>query len=236
MIDRTHQFLQEINSAEHRPDADPIAQMLARISSAVLNVWLRDFDMVRASSDELEEVGTRFGIDIIVGWGQIYGGWAEAMVGDAAGVERISAGLAKHVAVRQRLGLNHSLGLLAESQLIAGRVSDALATVADALLLPDQNLQIQHTCELLRLRAELRALCGEDETARADFQDALDTASGMGAGLLELRVGAALARFLGSRGAPLEGRNVLAPIVRRHDVDSFDGRKARAILAELDST
>ena len=157
------------------------------------------------------------------------------MVGNAAGVDQVSAGLAKHVAVRQRLGLDHSLGLLAESQLMSGRVDEALATVADALLFPDQNMQIQHTCELHRLRGELRALSGDDERARADFEDALQMATDIGAGLLELRVGAALARFLGARGDPTEARGLLAPIVDGHDIDTFDGRNARAVLSELDS-
>jgi hypothetical protein len=139
------------------------------------------------------------------------------------------------VSARQRLGLNHSLALLAESQLMAGRLDDALATVADALLLPDQNVQIQHTCELLRLRAELRAATGDD-MARADFRAALDMATDMGAGLIELRVGAAMARFLADRGDLAEGRRLLVTIMDRYDVDSFDGRKARTMLAELDAT
>jgi tetratricopeptide (TPR) repeat protein len=235
MTDRARVFLTEIVSAGRRPDADPIAQILAPLSYSVVSVWLRDFDTVRASCEQLQAVGTQFGIEIIVGWGEIYGGWAQAMVGNAAGVDQVSAGLAKHVAVKQRLGLDHSLGLLAESQLMSGRVDEALATVADALQLPDQNMQIQHTCELHRLRAELRALSGEEESARADFRDALQMATDIGAGLLELRVGAALARFLGASGNPTEARALLASIVDRHDIDTFDGRNARAVLSELDS-
>jgi hypothetical protein len=96
-------------------------------------------------------------------------------------------------------------------------------------------MQIQHTCELHRLRAELRALSGEEESARADFRDALQMATDIGAGLLELRVGAALARFLGASGNPTEARALLASIVDRHDIDTFDGRNARAVLSELDS-
>jgi hypothetical protein len=96
-------------------------------------------------------------------------------------------------------------------------------------------MQIQHTCELHRLRAELHASTGEYEAARKDFGDALDMATEMGAGLLELRVGAALARFCGTRGKPLEGRALLGSIVARHDVDSFDGQNARAILSDLDN-
>ncbi len=234
-IDRAHRFLAEIVSVERRTDSDPIAQILAKLSQSVVSVWLRDFDMVRTSSERLHEVGTQLGIDIIVGWAQIYGGWAEAMIGDASGVDRISAGLARHVAARQRLGLDHSLGLLAESQLMAGRVGDSFATVADALLLPDQGVQIQHTCELLRLRAELRAISGEDETAKADFRAALEMAKNMDAGLLELRAGAAFARFLGSHGDPDGARRMLAGIIDRHDVASFDGDNARAVLSELES-
>ena len=236
LIDRAQRFLAEIVSARNRADADPVTQMLAPLSSSVVAVWIRDFDLVRECCEQLQAVGTQFGIDIIVGWAEIYGGWADAMVGDVAGVERISTGLAKHVAARQRLGLDHSLGLLAESQLMCGRLEDAIATVADALLLPPVSVQHQHTCELLRLSAELRAVSGDDDMARSHFRQAFDMAVNMGAGILELRAGAAMARYLGGRGDLREGRELLAPIVDRHDVDSFDGRNARAILAELDRT
>jgi hypothetical protein len=106
--------------------------------------------------------------------------------------------------------------------------------VADALQLPDQNMQIQHTCELHRLRGELHALSGEEERARADFEDALRMATDISAGLLELRVGAALARLMGASGNLTEARALLAPIVDGHDIDTFDGRNARAVLSDLD--
>jgi hypothetical protein len=102
------------------------------------------------------------------------------------------------------------------------------------MLLPDQNVQIQHTCELLRLRAELRAATGGDDLAKVDFLAGLRMAKDLGAGLIELRVGTAMARFLANRGDRGGGRNALAPIMERHDVNSFDGRNARAMLAELD--
>jgi class 3 adenylate cyclase len=236
-LDDAHRLVALMESAEHHPDADPLAQVLAPLSSSVVNVWLRDSAAVRAQCERLEAIGLQFGADILVGWAQIYGGWAEAMAGDPGGVARTSSGLAKHVAARQRLGLNHSLGLLAESQLLSGHLHDALATVADALLLPGLDIQIQHTCELLRLRAQLRAMTGDHDGAISDFEASLAVATDMGAALLQLRVGAAWARLLDSRGDSIGGCAVLAPILARHsEGECLDMREARRLLAELAST
>ena len=161
-IGEAKDYLAEIDRALHRSDADVLAPVLAPLSSSVIAVWMRDFDVVHRTCDELETIGRQLDSDILIGWSEIYGGWAQAMVGDAqSGVERTSRGVAKHVAANQRLGLNHSLGLLAEAQAAAGRTNDAFATVADALQLRDLAFQRQHTCELLRIE-----LCSTTPWAR----------------------------------------------------------------------
>jgi hypothetical protein len=117
-VSRAQRCLEQIEWARHRDEVGALGEILGPLSSAVISVWLRDFEAVRTLSLELEETGTRFGVDLLVGWGEIYGGWADALTGDApTGVSRTSSGLAKHVAASQRLGLNHSLALLAEAQL-----------------------------------------------------------------------------------------------------------------------
>ncbi len=233
-IGEAKNYLAEIDRALHRSDADVLAPVLAPLSSSVIAVWMRDFDVVHRTCDELETIGKQLDSDILIGWSEIYGGWAQAMVGDAqSGVERTSRGVAKHVAANQRLGLNHSLGLLAEAQAAAGRTNDALATVADALQLRDLAFQRQHTCELLRIRAVLHDAMGKEELARDDFIQALGMASEMGAGLLELRTAVGMADSLSRRGEPTEAHRLLASVLERHHEDSWDIRIGRELLKSL---
>ena len=233
-IGEAKDYLAEIDRALHRSDADVLAPVLAPLSSSVIAVWMRDFDVVHRTCDELETIGRQLDSDILIGWSEIYGGWAQAMVGDAqSGVERTSRGVAKHVAANQRLGLNHSLGLLAEAQAAAGRTHDALATVADALQLRDLAFQRQHTCELLRIRAVLHDAMGKEELARDDFTQALGMASDMGAGLLELRTAVGMAESLSRRGERTEAHRRLTPILERHHEDSWDIRIGRELLNSL---
>jgi class 3 adenylate cyclase len=229
-------FLAEIDRALHRSDADVLAPVLAPLSSSVIAVWMRDFHVVQRACDELETIGRQLDSDILIGWSEIYGGWAQSMAGDAqSGVERTSRGVAKHVAVNQRLGMNHSLGLLAEAQAAAGRTNDALATVADALQLRDLAVQRQHTCELLRIRAVLHDIVGKEELARNDFIQALGMASDVGAALLELRTAVGMAQSLLRHGEQTEAHRLLAPILERHHEDSWDIRVGRQLLESLNA-
>jgi hypothetical protein len=227
-------FLAEINRAQHRGDADALAPVLAPLSSLVIALWMRDFPVVHRASDELEAVARQLDSEILIAWSEIYGGWALAMTADPRmGVERTSCGVAKHVAANQRLGMNHSLGLLAEAQAAAGRTNDALATIADALQLRDLAMQRQHTCELLRIRAVLHDAVGEEELARDDFMQALGMATDMGAALLELRTAVSMAASLSRRDERTKAHRVLAPILERHHEDSWDVRIGRKLLDSL---
>ena len=233
-IGEANTYLAEIDRALHRSDADVLAPVLAPLSSSVIAVWMRDFEVVHRTCDELETIGRQLNSDILIGWSEIYGGWAQAMVGDAqSGVERTSRGVVKHVAANQRLGLNHSLGLLAEAQAAAGRTNDALATVEDALQLRDLAFQRQHTCELLRIRAVLHDIMGKEKLARDDFNQALGMASDMGAALLELRTAVGMAQSLFRRGERSEAHRLLAPILESHHEDSWDTRIGRELLDSL---
>jgi class 3 adenylate cyclase/tetratricopeptide (TPR) repeat protein len=234
LIGEAKTFLAQIDRALHRSDADVLAPVLAPLSSLVIALWMRDFNVVHRASDDLEAVGRQFDSEILIGWSEVYGGWAQAMTADPEiGVKRLSRGVAKHVAANQRLGMNHSLGLLAEAQAAAGRPNDALATVADALQLRDLAMQRQHTCELLRIRAVLHDTMRKDELARDDFMQALGIASDMGAALLELRTAVGMAEAMFRRGQRAEAHRLLAPILERHHEDSWDIRVGRELLNAL---
>src|SRR5262249_28230854 len=59
------------------------------------------------------------------GMGQVYHGWALAMLGRTdEGITELRQGLAGYVAIGQRAALGWYLGFLAEAQLLAGQMTD----------------------------------------------------------------------------------------------------------------
>ena len=57
-VSRAQRYLGQIEWARHLEEADALGDILGPLSSAVISVWLRDFEAVRTLSSELEETGT----------------------------------------------------------------------------------------------------------------------------------------------------------------------------------
>jgi predicted ATPase len=226
-----------MRDAAQRHHADALGQFLFPVSASVVNLWLRNYAAVLELTARLEEVGEQYGVQIFIGWARLYSGWAQAMTGDASGgITRLSNGLAIHVNVGQRLGLNHSLGLLAEAQIVAGRYDAAVATIDDALALSDHPVQLQHTTELRRLRGRVAAEVGADDEAEDILRAALDEAASGGAVLIEVRVATELLPVLARTGRVDEGRGLVTGALARMEGDALDRRVAEHALITLEET
>ena len=122
---------------------------------------------------------------------------------------------------------------LADAQLCAGAIGDALETVEEALNFNPEDAVWRP--ETLRIRGELRLKQGDLQLAEADFHDSLAMARSMGAKAWELRTTMSLARLLDNNGRRDEARTMLAAIYGwfTEGFDTADLKDAKALLDEL---
>ena len=166
---------------------------------------------------------------------RINGAWARVMQGEPeSAVVELRAAMDAYDALGSHAARGCYLGMLAEAELVAGHVTAGLATIERALAAsPEERIFLP---ELLRLRGELRAAGGAEPAAvESDLREAIALAGEMGARLLELRAATSLARQLSRRGAPAEGRALLAPFYASF-TEGFGARdlvEAKALLDAL---
>jgi predicted ATPase len=166
---------------------------------------------------------------------RINGAWARAMQGEPeSAVAELRAAIDAYDALGSHAARGTYLGMLAEAELVAGHVTEGLATIERALAAaPEERIYLP---ELLRLRGELRAACeAEPAAVESDLREAVALAREMGAKLQELRAATSLARQLARRGRAAEGRELLAPLYAAF-TEGFGARdlvEAKALLDEL---
>ena len=208
---------------------------LVHLCAAGAYALLREMPAVAAHADQTLTLALENELPQFAGWGHIFRGWARALQGRPEdGIAELQEGLAGYAAVGSRTRAGEYLGWLAESQLLAGQVTDGLTTIEEALTaVPEERMFLP---ELLRLRGELRAAAGADiATVEASFSEAIALAHEIGTKLVELRATTSLARFLAGRGRSAEGRALLAPLnaTFTEGFDTPDLHDAKALLAEL---
>ena len=129
------------------------------------------------------------------------------------------------------------LGLHAELQLAAGRLDDALNTVAGALAIGEQTGQLFRNAELYRLRGAifLELSNHTPDESEALFGQAIEMARSQEAKSLELRAATSLARLWQRQGKKDEARVLLAPVYNwfTEGFDAQDLKDAKALLEEL---
>jgi hypothetical protein len=122
---------------------------------------------------------------------------------------------------------------LADAQLCANAIGDALETIEQALKFNPE--EIIERPETIRIRGEIRLKMEHKELAEADFREAIMMAQTMSAKAWELRTTMSLARLLDSQGRREEARTMLAEIYVwfTEGFDTADLKDAKALLEEL---
>lgn len=125
---------------------------------------------------------------------------------------------------------------LAEGLLRVGRFADALATIDDTISLVEENGDLFHLPELLRIKGVI--LASEPQSmleAENHFRQSLKLAARYSVLAWELRTATALAHLLTSQSRFEEAQGVLAPILARFTEghESIDYKAAKGILDEL---
>ena len=148
-------------------------------------------------------------------------------------IELIREGIDTLVQVGNRISIPHVMTYLADAQLRAGAIGEALETIEQALSFnPEDAVERPET---LRIRGEIRLKLGDSQLAEADFRDSIAMARSMSAKAWELRATMSLARLLDSQGRRDEARTMLADIYNwfTEGFDTADLKDAKALLEKL---
>jgi tetratricopeptide (TPR) repeat protein len=117
----------------------------------------------------------------------------------------------------------------------AGRADEALAFVAEALLLVERHDERNWEAEIYRVKGELLFESRRSPEAETCFRRAIETARRQSAKSLELRATTSLSRLLRKQGKNEEARQMLAEIYGwfTEGYDTADLRDAKALLDAL---
>ena len=208
---------------------------LAHVCAAAACAQLRQPSGVAAHAQQVLTLASENDLPEYLVSGHIFRGWALALQGQSEdGIAELRPSLAVYPTFGNRSAVGEYLGWMAEAQMLAGQVSDGLATIEEALTaVPEERIFIP---ELLRLRGELRAAAGADvATVEASFEEAIALACELGTKLIELRATTNLARFRARHGRGDEARAGLAPLYAwfTEGFDAPDLVDAKSVLEEL---
>ena len=161
-----------------------------------------DVDLVRVRVAEALELARISGFRQYTAWLRAFEGWTMATSGDgAAGVETMVEAIERTIALGTQIIVPFLYSLLADAQLCAGLVHEAIAT-ADAGLLASRSGSVSHAPELHRLKGEALLACSTDRRGDAErsLRDAYEMATGQDAQALRARAAESLHRH----GMPVE--------------------------------
>ena len=133
-----------------------------------------------------------------------------------------------------------TFGTLAQGLAGAGHVTQALATIDEAIGKSERDGERWWIAELLRIKAELVQMAGGPDAgpaAEAQLLLTLDVARRQGASSIELRGATDLARLWHRRGRTEAARELLAPLHGRftEGFDTADLRAAKSLLESFDA-
>lgn len=117
----------------------------------------------------------------------------------------------------------------------AGRTSNGLASIGEAISRAERTGELWEMPELLRIKGELLLMQnapGAATAAEGQIQRALDLAQRQAALSWELRAATSMARLLSHQGRSAGGRQMLLPVYRRltEGFETADLQSARELL------
>ena len=211
---------------------NPYEETWAKSLAAELHLHLRELGEAAALARQVIKCSDENGFSQFASVGRLILGCALANLGQAAeGVRLIREGLDDSHGPGSVFGIGGALAALASAQALGNSITEALATVEEALQTH------AHRPETVRLRGELRLKLDQAALAEADFRDAIALARTMNAKTWELRATVSLARLLTRQGKRDEARTMLDGIYGSftEGFDTADLKDATALLDELGS-
>jgi hypothetical protein len=212
------------------------------LSEVLCPIELMTGDLAAAerSVSTLIDVATRYRLPVWESWGSCLKG--ELLINRGEFVTGLAV-LRNALAVLSRMGFTvryvEFLGVMAQGLGGAGQLSEALATIDEALAQTDRDGQRWCVAESLRIKGELlfNGAAGQSIAAAEDcFFAALDTAREQGALFWELRAAMSLARLWRRQRRVGEARALLGAVYGRftEGFATADLREAKRLLEELE--
>jgi predicted ATPase len=134
----------------------PFSMAIALDYATMLDVFQRDSKAALARSRDAIALCSKHQFAYYLAVAEILGGWALAMEGDPeAGVTQVRHGLDGLRAMGAQLRLPFYYGLLAEAQMSAGKVGEAMANIAGALAYQSRNQELWAAPQLERIQRQL---------------------------------------------------------------------------------
>ncbi|MCI0409802.1 MAG: hypothetical protein L0191_14770, partial [Acidobacteria bacterium] len=216
----------------------PASLALALGWAAWVHQLRREGQAAQGWAEECVALATDQGIQIWLGLGTIFLGWALDETGRVEeGIAHLRQGLAGYRAAGSELMRPWGLALLAATLQGMGRVQDGLGMVTEALDVVQKTEERFHEAELYRLKGKLAlARLGASEAeAEACFRQAVEIARRQQAKSLELRAVMSLSRLLQKRGKKDEARRMLAEVYNwfTEGFDTRDLKEAKELLEAM---
>lgn len=187
----------------------------------------------------LIDLATRLGATLWKLWGSCLEGKLLIMRGEfRAGSDLLRTTLDTYERIGWAVWYPEFLGVLAEGLAGLERLTEALATVDQALERADRGGERYYVAELLRIKGEvLLQLAGDQSIPAAEgcFHEALEIAQEQGALFWELRAALSLARLRKRQDRRTDGRQILAPVYDRftEGFETTDLKQAKTLLEQL---
>ncbi len=217
-----------------RSSGHPYAIAVAHHFAGTLTAFEGDRAGTREHAQKALEVCEENGFEYIKLLARAKLGWASTREESAnEDIEAMRLSLQKMVEANALVGMIINMNRLAIALEVHGRNDEAMSVVEAALTTNPQELIARP--QTLEIRGRLKSAQGDHVGAAADYREAIEQASAMGAIALELSAALHLARLLVGQGLQLDAIAVLEASLGRCDpsTNTPDLPAVRAYLAEL---
>jgi predicted ATPase len=178
---------------------------------ALVHVFRREPAAARHRAKAAMEMSAEQRNPFFLAWGTVLHGWAQAAQDQLEdGIAEIQKAIATYRATGSQTWLPYLLALQVETYARAKRLDDGLASVAEALVLADEERCWQ--AELSRIKGELLLASDNHAEAERSFFQALDIARRQQAKSWELRAATSLSGLWRDQGKRKEARDLLTPV------------------------
>jgi class 3 adenylate cyclase/predicted ATPase len=182
--------------------------------------YRRDVASVRNRAVRMHRFAEELGFKDIAAKAEIFGGWSAALSGGLAeGIASIERGLAIQRVIGTQEDFPAYLEMLAEAYGLAGRFSDGLEVIEEAIGIANETSLRYWISELLRRKGELLSSLGRKDEAIGCYDEAIIAAEAQNANALYLRSSVSKATVLADTGLRKAGilqlENALARLPER---------------------